>query len=101
MKKFARIVVSVLYIIWGISALLATWPALLDLNVAALFSAAAGIILLLAGIFGLFGIKPITRRIIGLIILALAVISIATSADRDSLWQPIVSAVLAFFYVIG
>ena len=101
MKKFARIVVSILYIIWGIGAPLSAWHALLDLNAAAMLSAAAGIIMLLAGIFGLFGIKPIKRRIFGIIILVLALISVAASVGSSSLWQPVVLAVLAFLYIIG
>ena len=101
MKKFARILVSILYIIWGITAPLTAWNALVHLDVAAMISAAVGIIMLLAGIFGLFGIQTAKRRVFGIIILVLALFSVVTSLQNGYLWQPIVSALLAFLYIIG
>ena len=101
MKKFARILVSILYIIWGISALISLWPDLIELYVAAILSAAVSVIMLLAGIFGLFGIQTVKRRVFGVIILVLALFSVVTSLQNGYLWQPIVSALLAFLYIIG
>ena len=101
MKKFARILVSILYIIWGISALISLWPDLIELYVAAILSAAVSVIMLLAGIFGLFGIQTAKRRVFGVIILVLALFSVVTSLQNGYLWQPIVSALLAFLYIIG
>ena len=101
MKKFARILVSILYIIWGISGLLALWPNLATLRLGLILSAAVNVIMLLAGIFGLFGTKPVKRRIFGTIILVLALFSVVASLQSGYLWQPIVSALLAFLYIIG
>ncbi len=101
MKKVARIVISILYILWGITAPLSAWNALVNLDVAAMISATVGIIMLLAGIFGLLGIRPIKRRIFGIIILVLALTSVGTSIKDGVQWQPIVSSVMAFLYIIG
>ena len=101
MKKIARIIISSLYILWGIGAPLSAWNALVELNVAAMISAAVGIIMLLAGICGLLGIKPLKRRLFGLIILALSLVSVVTSLKGGIQWQPILSAVMAFLYIIG
>ncbi len=101
MKKIARIIVSILYILWGIGAPLSAWNALVDLNVAALISAAVGIVMLLAGIFGLFGIKPLKRRVFGIIIFVTALVSVVMSISDGLQWQPILSALLAWLYIIG
>ena len=101
MKKFARVFVSILYIIWGISGLLTLFPNLATIGLGLILSAAVNVIMLLAGIFGLFGIQTAKRRIFGTIILILALFSVVTSLQSGYLWQPIVSAILAFLYIIG
>lgn len=101
MKKIAHIIISLLYIIWGIGAPLTAIHAILDLNVSALLSAAVGIVMLLAGICGLFRIKPLKRRIFGIIIFVLAAISVVTSFMGGNIaWQSIIQAILAWLYII-
>ncbi len=100
MKKIVRIIISIIYIIWGITAPLSAINAILALDVAALISAAVGIIMLLAGIFGLIGIKPLKRRLFGIIIFIGAAISVVTSLKTGIHWQPIVTAVMAWLYII-
>lgn len=100
MKKVVHIIISILYIIWGIGASLTAINAIIDLNVGALLSAAAGIIMLLAGIFGLFRIKPLKRRIFGIIIFVLAAVSVVTSLNSGLNWQATIQAVLALLYII-
>lgn len=95
MKKIAHIIISILYIVWGIGAPLSAWEALKSFDIAALISAAVGIIMLLAGIFGLLRIKPLKRRIFGLVIFAGAVVSLIASLKSGLQWQPIVTAVMA------
>jgi len=101
MKKVIHVIVSLLYIIWGIGAPLTALNAVLDLNVPMLLTAVTGIIMLLAGIFGLFRIKPLKRRIFGIIIFVLAAASAATSLMGGHLaWQPIIQALMAWAYII-
>ncbi len=101
MKKILRIIISILYIIWGITAPVTAISAIMSFNLPALISAGVGIIMLLAGILGLFGIKPGTRRVLGIIIFIGAAVSVATSLQDGIQWQPVLSAVLAFLYIIG
>ncbi len=100
MKKVVRIIISIFYIIWGITAPLSAIDAVLALDVSALISAASGVIMLLAGIFGLFGIKPILRRVFGIIIFVGAAASLLVSLKTGLDWQPIVTAVMALLYII-
>ncbi len=99
-KNVVHIIISILYIIWGIGAPLSAWHALVDLNVGAMISAAVGIIMLLAGIFGLFRIKPLKRRIFGFVIFIGAVVSVVFSWGGGIPWSPILQAVLAWLYII-
>ena len=101
MKKVIHVIISLLYIIWGIGAPLTALNAVLDLNIPMLLTAVTGIIMLLAGIFGLFRIKPLKRRIFGIIIFVLAAASAATSLMGGHLaWQPIIQALMAWAYII-
>lgn len=100
MKRFIHIVISLLYILWGIGAPLSAIHALLDLDLSALIMAAASFAMLLAGIFGLFKIKPVYRRVFGAIILILAGISVITSLDSGLNWQALVQALMALLYLI-
>ena len=101
MKKVIHVIISLLYIIWGIGAPLTALNAILDLNIPMLLTAVTGIIMLLAGIFGLFRIKPLKRRIFGIIIFVLAAASAVTSLMGGHLaWQPIIQALMAWAYII-
>ena len=101
MKKIIHIIISIVYIVWGIGAPLTAIKAILALDVGALLTATAGVIMLLAGIFGLFRIKPLKRRIFGIIIFVLAAASAATSLMGGHLaWQPIIQALMAWAYII-
>lgn len=99
-KRFIHIIISIIYIAWGIGAPLSALEAVLSLNVSALLSAAVGIIMLLAGVFGLFRIKPLKRRIFGVIILVLSALSVVTSLKTGISWQAVLQAILAWLYII-
>ncbi len=100
MKKVIRIIISIVYIIWGIGAPLTAIQAVLNFDIAALITAGVGLIMLLAGIFGLFRIKPILRRVFGIIIFVGAAASLIVSLKGGLQWQPIVTAVMAWLYII-
>ena len=101
MKKIIHIIISIVYIVWGIGAPLTAIKAILALDVGALLTATAGVIMLLAGIFGLFRIKPLKRRIFGIIIFVLAAASAVTSLMGGNIaWQAILQAVMAWLYII-
>ena len=107
MKRIIHIIISIVYIIWGIGAPLTLIKQLASLDfssllsIGALISVATGLVMLFAGIFGLLRIKPLKRRILGIIILVLAASGVLTSVLGGGLsWQGIVQAVMALLYII-
>lgn len=102
MKKVIHIIISIVYIVLGIGAPLAAINAILALDIGALLTAATGLIMLLAGIFGLFRIKPLKRRIFGIIIFVLALASVITAFAGGNFLPigAIVQAILAWLYII-
>ena len=102
-KVLLRLIISIIYIIWGIAAPLSLHKSVLALNLSAILSAALGVLTLLAGIFGLLGIKKKHARIFGIVLFALAVLSIVSavaSLSFGALVQPAINAVLAWLFII-
>ena len=107
MKKLVHIIISIVYILWGIGAPLTLINSLatLDLSslasIGTLVSVATGLVMLFAGIFGLLRIKPLKRRILGIIIFVLAASSVIASLTAGTIaWQSILQAVMALLYLI-
>ena len=98
-KKIVKVIISLIYILWGILSPISVFNAILDLNIGALLSALVGVITLLAGIFGLLGIKKIKCRIFGVIILLLSVSSIVAALPVISI-NGIINAVLALLFIL-
>ena len=101
-KSLLRIVISIVYIVWGISSPLALLESILALNLSAILSAALGVLMLVAGVFGLLGIRRSRARVFGIVIFVLAVlsvISVFSSFSLGALVQPLVSAVLALLFI--
>ena len=107
MKKVLHIVISIVYIIWGIGAPLTLVKSLatLDLtslaSIGTLISVATGIVMLLAGIFGLLRIKPLKRRLLGIFIFVLALAGVVTSVIGGGFsWQALLQALMAWAYIV-
>ena len=107
MKKIIHIIISIVYIIWGIGAPLTLIKSLAALDISSLtsigtlISIATGLVMLFAGIFGLLRIKRFKRLILGIIIFVLAVGGVITSIAGGGLsWQAILQAVMAWLYII-
>ena len=99
-KNLLRIIISVIYIIWGIAAPVTAIKAILAFNISAIIDAAVGVLTLLAGIFGLLGIKSAKCKLFGLIIFAGAAVSFVLSILGGAIsWSAIVSGVLAWFFI--
>ena len=70
-------------------------------SLAAIVSVATGLVMFFAGIFGLFRIKPLKRRVLGVVIFILAASSVITSLVGGNIaWQSILQAVMAWLYII-
>ena len=107
MKRLIHIIISIVYIIWGIGAPLTLIKDLATLNLASLtsvgtlISVATGLVMLFAGIYGLFRIKPFKRRVLGIVIMILAISGVVTSVLGGGLsWQSLLQAIMAWLYIV-
>ena len=98
-KSILRVVISIVYIIWGIWSPLSAFKAVVALDVSAMISAAVGVLTLLAGVFGLLGLKKNTCKISGVIIFIVAVLGIVYALPTISITL-IVNAILAWLYIL-
>ena len=100
-QNIVHVIISIIYIIWGIYSPLSVLNAIISLDIGALFAAAVGVVTLIAGILGLFRLKPSVRRILGIVIFVLAAVSIITSLSHGGIhWKGILQAILAWLYII-
>ena len=99
-QTIIHVIISFVFIVWGILSPLTAIDALIFLNISALISAAVGVIMLLAGILGLLRIRPEQRRIFGIIIFVMSIISVVFSLKSGLAWRPILQAVMAWLYII-
>ena len=107
MKKLIHIIISIVYLVWGIGAPLSLIKSLVALDLASLasigtlISVATGLVMLFAGIFGLLRIKPLKRLVLGIVIFVLAASSVITSLVGGQIaWQAILQALMAWLYII-
>ena len=107
MKKVLHVIISIVYIIWGIGAPLSLVKSLATLDLASLtsigtlISVATGLVMLLAGILGLLRIKPLKRRLLGVLILVLALAGVVTSLVGGGFsWQAVLQALMAWAYIV-
>ncbi len=99
-KGLLRVLISLLYIVWGILAPVTAIKAILALNVSAIVTAAVGVLMLIAGFFGLLGIKRAKCRVFGVIIFIAAVISVVISLPVLNITS-IITAILAWLFIIA
>ena len=106
-KKIVHVIISLVYIVWGIGAPLSFVKNLANLNfdsilsIGTLLSVATGVIMFIAGLLGLLRLRPIYRRMLGIIIFILAAASAVTSLAGGHLaWQAILRAVMAWLYIV-
>jgi hypothetical protein len=97
-KNILRIVISILYIVWGIYAPVSAIQAILAFNIPALISAAVGVLMLLAGISGLIGLRKIKCRILGIVIFVFALVGVVTALPAIAV-NSIISAILAWLFI--
>lgn len=98
-KNILRIVISIVYIIWGLWSPISAFEAVLDLNVPGLITAGVGVLMLLAGIFGLLGMKKIKCRVFGIIIFVFSLVGVVAALPAINV-TTIVTAVLAWLFIV-
>lgn len=97
-KKVIKILISIVYIFWGLYSPISAFHAILALDVGAIASASVGVLMLLAGIFGLIGIKKMKCRIFGIVIFVCSVAAIILALPSISV-NSIITAILSFFFI--
>lgn len=97
-KNILRVLISIVYIVWGIWSPISAIGAILALNIPAMVSAAVGILTLLAGVFGLVGVKKSNCRAFGIVIFVCAVLSTVFSLPAINV-NSIVNAILAWLFI--
>ena len=99
-KGFLRVLISIVYIVWGIMAPVSAFKALIALDIPGIMTAAVGVLMLIAGFFGLLGIKKEKARTFGVIIFIAALISVALSLPAINAVS-IVTALLAWLFIVA
>ena len=99
MKKLIRVLISLLYIFWGLYSPISAFRAIVALDGGAIASALVGLLMLFAGICGLIGIKKGKCRIFGIVIFVLAILAVVAALPAIS-WRAIVSAILAWLFIV-
>ncbi len=98
-KNVLKILISIIYIVWGIWSPIEAFAAVLALSIPAMISAGVGVLTLLAGIFGLFGMKKGKCRIFGIIICIFSLIGVVTALPALNLTS-IITALLAWLFIV-
>ena len=98
-KTVLKIIISIIYIIWGIYSPLSVIQAVIALDLGAIISAVVGVLTLFAGIFGLIGIKKTKCRIFGIIIFVFSLVSIVYSLPTGLPINSVINAILAWLFI--
>ena len=99
-RGLTRVIISIIYIIWGIMAPISAFQALLALDLTGIVTAAVGVLMLIAGFFGLLGIKRAKVRTFGVVIFVVAVVSIVLALPAIN-FISIITAALAWLFIIA
>ena len=97
-KQVLKVLISIVYIVWGLFSPISAFQAVLALDVGAIAAAAVGVMMLLAGIFCIAGTKKSTCRIFGVVIFICSVLAVVLALPALS-WRAIVTAVLAWLFI--
>ncbi len=74
--KQIRAVISLIYILTGVSSVIQALESLLILDLIGIFASALGVLIFVAGICGLFSIKPRACHLLGFLIMILSAASL-------------------------
>ena len=98
-KNVLKILISIIYIVWGIYSPIQAFQAVIALDIGAIISAAVGVLTLLAGIFGLFGMEKEKCRIFGIIICVFSLIGVVTALPTINT-SSLITAILARLFIL-
>ncbi len=100
-KNVWRVVISILYIIWGVAAPLSLLKAIISFDLVAILGLAGGVLMLLAGVLGLLKVKVGLCRTFGVIIFLINGMSFVMGIlGGNFVLTSLVSALLAWLFII-
>ena len=98
-KTVFKIIISIIYIIWGIYSPIQVFNAVLALDVGAMLSAGVGVLTLFAGIFGLLGMRKLRCRVFGIVIFVVSAVGVIAALPAINTTS-IITAVLAWLFIL-
>ena len=104
--NFCRIVISLIYIVMGIDSLIpsieAALRSALELDIIGILTASVGILMLLAGLFGILDVKRGVCRSMGIIIFAVSAFMFVWAILKGQGYQRdgLIGAALAWLFII-
>ena len=99
-RSLTRVLISILYIVWGIMAPASAFKALLKLDLNGIITAAVGILMLIAGFYGLLAIRRAKVRTFGVLIFVAAVVSVVLALPTINIVS-IITAVLSWLFILS
>ena len=98
-KNITRILISVIFIVYGISSVFTAFSALLDLDILGVLGCALGLLMFAMGIFGFIRSQITVCRVLGVIVCILSAINFAAALVGGAFdVQSLVTALLAWIY---
>ncbi len=98
-KNVTRVIISIIFIAYGISSVFSAFEALLELDFAGILGCALGLLMFVTGLFGLVKTKIKVCRVLGVIICILSALEFALALVGGAFAvQPLVQALLAWLY---
>jgi len=104
-RSATRVLISIIYIVWALRAPVDAYNAVLAMHWEGILVAAAEVIMLLAGIFGLFSLKPSLCRVFGIITFICSLVSLAWGIVSGGILNfdidLLVTALLGWLFVLA
>ena len=98
-KNVTRALISIIFIAYGVSSVIAAVAAMVGLDLAMLLGCALGVLMFTTGICGLFGVQIKICRLLGVFVCLLSVVNFALALAGGSFdVQSMVQALLAWIY---
>ncbi len=98
-KDVTKIIISIIFIAYGISSVFVAFDALLAFNLAGIVACTAGLLMFVTGVFGLFANKVKVCRVLGVFVCILSVLDFALALSGGAfVVQSLVQALLAWLY---
>ncbi len=98
-KNITRVIISIIFIAYGVSSVFTALDALLDLDMAGILSCTLGLLMFVTGLFGIVRTNIKVCRVCGVIICVLSALEFAMALVGGSfVVNSLVQALLAWLY---